>query len=401
MPKLTKKMIESSQPLANKIFYLWDSEIRGFGCQVLPSGRKTYYFIYRNLQKKAQRLKIGVHGNITCEIAREIALGWAGDVARSKDPKEERMKAIAQEKKSIKIREFADLYFERYANIRKKPRSIKEDKGLLRSRILPALGDKKISDIIQEDVLRLQASMKHLKVRGNRCIALLNKMFNLAENWNFREKGSNPCYRVEKAREHKREKFLTQGEIQKLEEVLKMEESVGSLSPSTIAAIRLLLYTGCRLNEILTLKWKNVFLEEKYIYLKDAKNGERVVPLNQVCIDLLKKLKKQGETPYVLRGARLGKHIVNIQNSWKKIRNLTEVQDTRIHDLRHTFASLAIKQGLDLYRISKLLGHRNIQTTTRYAHIAKNDLIESAEVVGKVFEEILSRPYQEKCVSTI
>ena len=383
-------MIDSSQPLANKIFYLWDSEIKGFGCQLLPSGRKTYYFMYRNLQKKAQRLKIGVHGNITCEIAREIALGWAGDVARSKDPKEERKKAVAQEKKSIKMRAFADLYFERYANIRKKPRSIKEDKGLLKSRILPTLGDKKISDITQEDVLYLQASMKHLKVRGNRCIMLLSKMFNLAEDWGFRDKGNNPCQRVQKVREHKREKFLTEKEIQRLEEVLKMEESLGSLSSNTLAAIRLLLYTGCRLNEILTLKWENVFIEEKYIYLKDSKNGERVVPLNQISINLLKKIKKQKETPYVLEGEKLGTHIVNIQNSWKKVRNLTEVKDARIHDLRHTFASLAIKKGLDLYYVSKLLGHRNIQTTTRYAHIAKKELIESTEIVGKVFQELSS-----------
>jgi len=383
-------MIDSSQPLANKIFYLWDSEIKGFGCQVLPSGRKTYYFMYRNLQKKAQRLKIGVHGNITCEIAREIALGWAGDVARSKDPKEERKKAVAQEKKSIKMRAFADLYFERYANIRKKPRSIKEDKGLLKSRILPTLGDKKISDITQEDVLYLQASMKHLKVRGNRCIMLLSKMFNLAEDWGFRDKGNNLCQRVQKVREHKREKFLTEKEIQRLEEVLKMEESLGSLSSNTLAAIRLLLYTGCRLNEILTLKWENVFIEEKYIYLKDSKNGERVVPLNQISINLLKKIKKQKETPYVLEGEKLGTHIVNIQNSWKKVRNLTEVKDARIHDLRHTFASLAIKKGLDLYYVSKLLGHRNIQTTTRYAHIAKKELIESTEIVGKVFQELSS-----------
>ena len=352
-----------------------------------PTGKKTYYFLYRFNNSTKQRLKVGVHGSITCEIAREIVRGWTGDLARGVDPKGHSKKQELEAKQSLSMKDFLTLFTEKHRKVRNKESTISADNYRLKGVILPFFGNLKISEITCEDIMGLQYYLKDSPIQFNRCYALLSKAFSLEELWGHRPKNSNPCQGIQKYPERKKERFLTSEELEKLDEILKRKDVLNVTSPYSIAAIRMLMYTGCRLGEILSLKWTEVFLKEAYLHLKDSKTGEKTVPLNESAKAILNNLKKDKENPYVFIGAKPGACLTNISRAWIKIRGLANLKDVRIHDLRHTFASLAIKQGVDLYTVSKLLGHKNIATTTRYAHLEMKELIKATNVVDQIWQE--------------
>ena len=156
-------------------------------------------------------------------------------------------------------------------------------------------------------------------------------------------------------------------------------------SPYTLASIWMLLYTGCRESEVLTLKWKDVHLEDGYLYLEDSKVGVRTIALNSKAKQILNSLKKKEDNPYVFCGKFPRTHLKEIKTTWRQVRHLAGIPDVRIHDLRHSFASFALKKGVDLYTVSKLLGHKNIATTTRYAHLELEHLKEATNKIAEVF----------------
>jgi integrase len=360
---------------------------KGFIVEVNPSGRKTFIFRYYDKYKKRQKLKIGVFGNITCEIAREITQGLAGDIARGIDPKQKKFQKAIEEKKSINFSQFFCLFTEKYRNIHHAKSTLNRDEYRIKLHILPFFGQNTLSKITVRDILNFKDLLKHIPGTFNKCFTLLHKAFALAELWEYREKNSNPCHGVQKYPERKMERFLKKDELRRLEEIIKLEEIYRLKSPYVLAAIRILIYTGCRMGEILTLKWEDIHLEENYIHIKKSKTGEKIVPLNKASKNVIKAIEKQEGNPYVFCSEKPGTHVVNIQESWRNIRKSVALSDVRIHDLRHSFASFAINNGLDLFQVSKLLGHKNIQTTMRYAHITKENLIKSANIVGEVFGE--------------
>jgi integrase len=353
---------------------------------VHPTGKKTYYFLYRHNNDKKQRLKVGVHGHITCEIARELVRGWTGDLARGIDPKEHNKKQEVEEKKSLTMEDFLKLYTEKHKKVHNKESTISRDSYRLKNTIIPFLGNIRVSEVTGEDILKFQDYLKNSPIQFNRCKSILSKAFSLAELWGHRPKNTNPCQGIQKYPEKKKERFLTQEELEKLDGVLKTQEILKSTSLYSLAAIRMLMYTGCRLGEILSLKWTDVFLKEGYLHLKDSKTGEKTIPLNESAKEVLGKLKQENGNPYVFVGEKPGTCLTTLKRAWTKIRGLANLKDVRIHDLRHTFASLAIKQGVDLYTVSKLLGHKNIATTTRYAHLEMKQLIEATNVVDQIWQ---------------
>jgi integrase len=360
MSKLTKKIIDASFP-QEKAYIVWDSDVKGLGCRIYPSGQKTYVFFYYpkgGMFRKKEYLKIGVHGAITCEIAREIAQGWSGDVARGINPKEHKRKAT----QSIRFQDFFKIFTEKYRKIHHKKNAMKIDDNRLKNHILPFFGNMNINEISEKDILRFKDYLNHLPGTYNRSINLIRKAFSLAELWGYRPKNSNPCHGIPKYPEKKKERFLTNEELEKLDSVLKEQELLGITSSYSLAAIRMLMYTGCRLSEVLTLKWEDVFWEEGYLHLKDSKTGEKTIPLNESTKTILFNLKKQERNPYVFIGEKSGTCLTTLKTAWTKIRHLAGIDDVRLHDLRHTFASLAIKQGVDLYTVSKLLGHKDVDT---------------------------------------
>lgn len=386
MPKFTKSYIEGLKP-KEKPYEVWDTEVKGLGCKVYSTGRKVYYFLYRSSNSNTkQRLKVGVHASITCDIARDIARGWAGDIARRINPKEHIEKQEAKEKQSITMDCFLKIYVEKYKNVYNKQTTIDRDAYRIKGVILPFFGNLKISDISHDDLIRFQAHMKNSPIQFNRCNAILSKAFSLAELWGYRYKNTNPCHGIQKYPEKKKERFLTQIEIETLDDILNLPEVVKLTSPYSIAAIRMLMYTGCRSGEILSLKWSDVFLTEGYLHLKDSKTGEKTIPINESAKSILINLRQQKGNPYVFVGEKPGACLTTLKTAWTKVRRLAKLEEVRIHDLRHTFASLAIKQGVDLYTVSKLLGHKNIATTTRYAHLEIKQLIKATNVVDQIWQ---------------
>lgn len=375
MQKLTKKIVEASQP-KDKDLILWDSEISGFMCKVTPAGKKSYFLYYRTHDRRQRRPKIGDHGIVTCEQARGIAQRWLLEVSQGKDPSSEKQELRVMPT----VKELADQYMREHAP-HKKASSQKEDKRLWVQHILPTLGALKVSSLDRSDIAKLHHSFQHLPTTGNRVLSVLSKALNLAELWGYRPNHSNPCLHIKKYGENKRERFLNQDEINSLMAALD-EEEVESQNPWPLYAIRLLLLTGCRLNEVLTLKWEEVDLEKQCLSLRDSKTGKKLVYLSTAAIELFRDIPQEIGNPFVICGGKEGAHLINLQKPWRRIRAKVGLDDVRIHDLRHTFASIAASNGLSLPIIGALLGHKQTQTTARYAHLIGQPLIDASEKIG-------------------
>jgi len=385
MPKLTKAIIDYSSP-KEKNYIVWDTEIKGFGCQILKSGsKKTYVFYYWSpLTKKKGYVKIGCHGNITVDFARNAAKKLAAAVASGLDPKKEKEEKLTLEKQSILFRDFFEDFKTKHILVAYKDQG-RNNMGYAKSHILPYFGQRKLDEITSKDVRSFLDSLAHISTTANRCFALLSMAFKKAEDWEYLPPRSNPCTGVNKYKENKKQRFLSDAELKRLENSLIEQQKLQPASYCTVNAIFMILYTGCRVSEILNLKWENVHLSDSYIHLPDTKTGEGARPLNQKAIDLLSSMTPKEGNPYVFYGKVPGQPIVEIKRAWGTILKRADIKDFRIHDLRHSFASFALKKGVPLVHVSKLLGHRNIATTMRYAHLELEQLKESTNIVNQVF----------------
>jgi integrase len=221
-------------------------------------------------------------------------------------------------------------------------------------------------------------------------------MFNLAELWGLRPNGSNPRKHIKKYREEKRERFLSAAELRRVGEVLEEMEAEGLEMPSAIAAVRLLILTGCRLNEIMTLKWSYVDLAAATLNLPDSKTGAKVVHIGKPVADVLRRIPRLPGNPWVITGKNSGARLSDLQPFWQRVRARAGLKDARIHDLRHTFASTAVTAGQGLPMIGKLLGHTQVATTARYAHLAADPVKAAAEQVSSAIARSFVGEGQEK-----
>ena len=219
-----------------------------------------------------------------------------------------------------------------------------------------------VSEVQRGHITDLHHKHRNTPYQANRILEVVRKMFNLAEAWGLREDGSNPCRHVQKYKEKKRERFLTEAEFHRLGQVLNEIAAEGPEHLASVAAIRLLMLTGCRLNEIQTLRWEDIDLEAAELRLRDTKTGARMVPLSTAAVSVLSALPRKEDNPWVIAGKKPGAHLTDIQKPWRRIRSRAELDDVRIHDLRHSFASRALALGESLPMIGKLLGHTQVQT---------------------------------------
>ena len=229
----------------------------------------------------------------------------------------------------------------------------------------------------RRDIAELHHKARATPYQANRTLGVLSKMFNLAEVWGLRPDGSNPCRHVPKYREMKRERYLAQAELQRLGAVLAEAECDGSETPQIVAAFRLLVLTGCRLGEIQTLKWE--YITPRGMELPDTKTGARRIPLPQAARDVLAALPRLDGNPYVIAGKVEGRYATDLQHPWRRIRARAGLDGVRIHDLRHTYASNAVSSGMAIQMVGRLLGHTQLQTTMRYAHLADDPVNRAAE----------------------
>src|SRR3954452_797579 len=215
-------------------------------------------------------------------------------------------------------------------------------------------------------------------------------MFNLAEVWGLRPDGTNPRKHIKKYPEEKRQRFLSPAELKRVGEVLREMESEGVELASAVAATRLLILTGCRLSEIMTLQWDHVDVPGKALRLPDSKTGAKVVHLGQPAVEVLEKIERIERNPWVIVGAKPGARLTDLQPFWQRVRARAGLKDVRIHDLRHTFASTAVAGGQGLPMIGKLLGHTQVQTTARYAHLANEPIRIAADQVSSTLAAALA-----------
>lgn len=345
--KLTKRFIESLCPDLSKRIVLWDTEVTGFCVRVYPSGRKTYFYQYRNKDRITHKIKIGVHGTITTEIAREKATQLALKVSAGEDPSVNTSHKVTDPM----MEDLAEKYLKLHAESEKRPKSIKEDKSMLNGYILKKFGSRKVKSITFEDIQTLHVSLHQKKIRANRILALMHKMFNLSIQWKWRV--DNPAAGVKKYQENKRVRWLKEDEISRLINALN-----SSPNRATSHVIKLLLLTGARKHEVLTATWDQFDLE-KCVWTKEAHTTKQKkmehLPLSLSALAVLEEIRKtNNESHFLFPGKSKNKSLQDIKKSWTKICKEAELSDFRIHDLRHTYASHLVSSGLSLSVVGKL-----------------------------------------------
>ena len=379
MPKLTKRTIDTAsfEGQGDQCF-VWDSEIKGFGLRISRGGRKSYVFQYRNAQRRTRRLTLGAASRIAPDQARGLALQAAAAAERGEDPAE--VKRVARQGPTFEA--FTEHYLDEHARPKKKASSVRLDERLLERCLLPSLGNLPLAAVTVADARRMHHAHRQTPVQANRALLLLSKMMNLAESWGLRPVGSNPCKGVERYREKPRQRFLSGEELSRLGQALREVEEARSAHPSGILALRLLLLTGARVGEVLTLRWTEIDFERRCLHLADSKTGEKRIPLGTPALELLQKAPRIHGNPYVCPGDREGRPLVGLTRIWYRIRKRAGLSDVRIHDLRHSFASVGAGSGLSLPILGAILGHSQPQTTNRYAHLAADPLLQAADRIA-------------------
>ena len=381
MTKITKRLIDSLKA-QEKDYFIWDSEVAGFGLRVFKTGRKSYLIQYR-VGSRTRRMTIGAHGVLTPDQARKEARSLLVSVTQGNNPSEE--KRLYRHAPTLEA--LCERFMSDYVPTACKASTQKEYKRNVDIFIIPAIGKLKIQDIVRADISKFHQSLKDTPYQANRALGVLSKIFNLAEEWGLRKDGSNPTRHVKKFKEEKRERYLSNSELNSLGEILAKCEFEQTESPHVIAALKLLILTGCRLGEIQTSKWE--YIQGNCLMLPDSKTGAKKVYLGNAVLEILAEIPEVENNPFIIIGTKEGQHITDMQKPWRRIRKAAKLEDVRIHDLRHTFASGAVSMGESLPMIGKLLGHSQVQTTARYAHLQDDPVHSAAERVSGVIANTL------------
>ena len=369
---------------AGKDTVVWDRALTGFGVRVYPSGAKVYVVQTRG-PGGTKRITVGRHGVIGAQEARRRAALIIARIRAGDEPVPE-----AQKTETITVANLAQRYLREHVAVRCKPTTAAQYRLAIERYIVPALGTRPVSSLSRSQVADLQHSLSDRPAMANLVIATLSRMIDQAMAWGVAGEMTNPCRSAPKYRTRRRERFLTDAEFQRLGRVLDEMEAEGRLSPYAAAAIRLLMLTGCRRNEILTLRWEDVHLQTQELHLSDSKTGPRTVSLSPEAAQVLAQLRRLPGNPWVIPGAKPGARLSSLFEPWRRVRARAGLDDVRIHDLRHSYASRALALGESLPVIAKLLGHAQIQTTARYTHLTRDAVKDAAVRVARdIAEDVL------------
>jgi integrase len=369
--RLTKRSIDAAtyKGGGSRFDVLYDTEVRGFGLRVYPSGEKSFVLRYRTRGGRVRLLTIGRYGPMSLAEARERARRTSVKVMDGGDPVAERQKDRAADT----LRAFADLYLERHAKARKM--SWRDDQRRLENRILPDLGNRKLAEIRRSDLAALHSKIgRRAPYEANRVLRLLSIMFTLAERWGHLPEGSpNPASGIGLFREKSRDRYVTPAELPRLAEAINAEPNL-----YVRGALWLYLLTGVRKSELLRVRWKDVNADRKELRLEETKAGRpHVVPLSAAALEVLKAIPRQQGNPYLFPGRFAGQPLRGFDPQWRAIRKRAGLEDLRLHDLRRTVGSWLAMGGASLPLIGKVLNHSNPSTTQVYARLA-NDVARSA-----------------------
>lgn len=384
MAKITIRSAEAHKAQDVETF-LWDGELRGFGLRCSPKGKKIFILQYRH-NGRTRRMTLGAYGALTPDEARDLARRFLGDVAKGEDPSGQRQR----ERRAPNMSALCDRFVEDHVRLRCKPKTQSEYERCCEQFIKPKIGALRVQSVNRNDIVDLHRSLRSKPYQANRVLSVLSKMFNLAELWGLRPDGSNPVRQVPKYAERKRERFLDPEEIKRLWATLDQCAQDETETVHVTAAFKLLLLTGCRLSEIQTMRWS--YIRGDVLWLPDAKTGPRRVLLNDSALSVLRTLPRLADNDHVIVGAVEGQHITDLQRPWRRIRAAAGLPGVRIHDLRHTYASVAAMAGHSLPMIGHLLGHTQARTTQRYVHLVDTNARKAANEVNALMSGFFSPP---------
>ena len=362
--RLTDARVKSLKP-RNAARDIRDADLRGFGVRVLPSGGKRFFVHCQHRGERIWKI-VGDAAETSVQDARSRAREALAAIRRGEAPGTG----------EALFEDFAATVFDRHARTWKAG-TLAVNRGYLKKQLLPHFAGRPVAEIDRPEVVAWFASLRATPAAADRTLPILSVIMREAEATGLRPEGSNPCRGIRRYRRKGRERFLSDEEVRRLSETLA---ECGKRSPLPAAAIRLLLLTGCRKGEVLTLRWSDY--REGHLFLRDSKTGPRTVWLSSPARRILDRLERSG--PWVFprprgKGPRRG---FWLHEFWDRIRAEAGLADVRLHDLRHTHASIALKNGESVLAIARLLGHRSPETTLKYTHAADAMVRNAAETVG-------------------
>jgi integrase len=408
--RLTKRIVDELEPRDTE-YTVWCGKLRGYGCRVRPSGHKSFIAQYRvgGRNTTTRKRTIGSYDKITVEQAREEAVKILAKAELGEDESRERARARNEMNMSGLLDEYLRLGVDH-----KKPSTLVSDRSRIEAHIRPLLGRKRISEITSVDISQFLRDVATGKARRNvktgkhgrsivrggkgaatRTVRLLSGVCTYAQNQGYLKQ--NPCRGAQLYRDKRSERFLSNQEFGRLGGALRVAETAGIprklsagkpegpaevFSPHVIAAFRLLMFTGCRLREVLNLRWENVDFERGVLNLPDSKTGRKKILVPAPVIQILMSLERRGD--YVIAGKDPSRPRADLQRPWKRITQHAQLGPLRIHDLRHSYASVGAAGGMGLIALGKLLGHSSPSTTQRYAHLADDPLRLASEHIATV-----------------
>lgn len=370
---------------------VWDGDLKGFCARRQKSDAITYLLKLR-INGRIRWLTIGRHGQAT--PTGEL---WTPETARKRAQQLMGNPALAEQPEPAVERPFAQAADEFLASHgpKLKGSSRSDYTRLIRTHLNPTFGTKPLAAITRADVSAWHAKHKDGPRAANYALSVLSKIMTWAEDQGYRPDHSNPARRVQRYKEGKREYFMQADELARLGKAMDTAEAQNLVSPYALAALRLLILTGARLNEVLTLQWAHVDLGRKMLFLPDSKTGQKTITLSDAAIAVLAALPRFANNPYVIVG-RHGDHLVNLAKPWNVIRKLANLPKVRMHDLRHTFASVAVASGGSLPILGKQLGHTQASTTQRYSHLAAEPVRQLTQTTGEILAKALKAAPKEQ-----
>jgi integrase len=375
---LTPKFVrDMTCPVGKKRLDFFDTELTGFLLEVRDGGGKTYHVRYRNQRGVVKQIKVGSAKVLKVEEARKQAQKILAQVSLGADPTEQKatLKAVPT---------FADFMAERYMPfVKGYKRSWMSDDSYLRNHLLPALGKKHLDEISKHDVIACHHGMRakgYALGTCNRTLIMLRYALNLAVRWEIPGVTVNPTKDVPLFEDpNKKERFLSQEEAQRLYEAVRQSDN-----PMLQFIVPMLILTGARKREVLDSKWEDFDLARRQWRIPVTKTGRpRYVPLSDGVLRLLATMPHDDDCPWVFANPKTRKPYVSFFYSWDTARKQAGLADVRVHDLRHSFASFLVNAGRSLYEVQKILGHTQVKTTQRYAHLSQDTLIDAANEVSK------------------
>ncbi len=364
----------------SKIYH--DGSPAGFALRVTACGVRSFVMRYTVRTNGIRRLKtIGRHGpdNWTVKAARKEALRLRNLINQGEDP----MGELHAARQAPSVAELAERYCERRLP-GMRPKTQFNERAMLRLYVKPALGRLKVAEVHRADIAKLHRTLKDRPIQANRVVSFCSRMFSFAIREDMRS-AENPAIGVERYPEEQRERYLSQAEL------VRLTEALGKcVDQQPAKVIRMLLLTGARRREVEEMEWEHLDLEEG-VWTKPSTHTKQKklhrVPLNTPACELLSKVKAHRLSErYVFPGRLSGKPLRDLHRAWKAICKEAKIEDLRMHDLRHSYASFLASAGLSLPVIGALLGHARPSTTARYAHLFDDPLREATERVGAIVE---------------